>query len=113
MVKSEDSAREGLELLDVGVGIFDADLRLVFANPAFRRLRRYPESLCQPGVSLESLLAFNAERGDFGPADPKDPGAQVRERLEEVRQALAKADERALEREMADGQILNIRYRGT
>ena len=65
-----DSAREALDLLDIGIGMFDADLRLVFCNPSFLALRRYPEEVCRPGTLLEALLEFNAARGDFGPGTP-------------------------------------------
>jgi len=99
-------AAEGLELLDVGVAIFDKETRLVFANPAFRALRRYPDEVCREGVTLEALLRFNAERGDFGPGDA---GAQVAERLAEIHET----EQREIEREMADGQVLRIRYRRT
>ena len=99
-------AAEGLELLDVGVAIFDKETRLVFANPAFRALRRYPDEVCREGVTLEALLRFNAERGDFGPGDAD---AQVAERLAEIHEG----EQREIEREMADGQVLRIRYRRT
>jgi len=97
---------EGLNLLKVGVGIFDRDLKLLFANPAFLSLRRYPEDVCREGVKLEALLRFNAQRGDFGPGDVD---AQVAERLAEIETS----EEREIEREMADGQILAIHYRRT
>ncbi len=77
----EGYAAEGLELLDVGVAIFDRDTRLVFANRAFHDLRHYPDEICREGVTLEALLRFNAERGDFGPGDAD---AQVAERLAEI-----------------------------
>jgi len=99
-------AEEGLELLSVGVGIFDPDMRLSFCNSAFRSLRQYPESLCVAQVSLQTLLRFNAERGDFGPGSAD---AQVAERMAEI----SAAGDRQLEREMASGQILQIRYRRT
>jgi PAS domain S-box-containing protein len=97
---------EGLELLDVGVGIFDHDLRLAYCNPAFRDLRQYPETLCRDHVSLQTLLHFNAERGDFGPGHADE---QVAERIDEIETS----QERQIEREMANGQILRIRYRRT
>ncbi|MCL5778086.1 PAS-domain containing protein [Limibaculum sp. FT325] len=106
MLGAEDRSKEGLEVLDIGVGIFDRDLKFSYCNPAFRRLRRYPESLCRDGVGLDALLRYNAERGDFGPGDIE---AQVAERIAEI----GTAAERELEREMADGQILLIRYRRT
>ncbi|MCH7945684.1 MAG: PAS-domain containing protein, partial [Armatimonadetes bacterium] len=93
----EGYAAEGLELLDVGVAIFDNETRLIFANPAFRALRRYPDEICREGVTLEALLRFNAERGDFGPGDAD---AQVAERLAEIDEG----EGREIEREMADGQ---------
>ncbi|MHA1528833.1 MAG: PAS-domain containing protein, partial [Alphaproteobacteria bacterium] len=99
-------AAEGLELLDVGVAIFDNEARLVFANPAFSALRRYPDDICREGVTLEALLRFNAKRGDFGPGDAD---AQVAERLAEINET----EGREIEREMADGQVLRITYRRT
>ena len=81
MAKSENYATEGLEMLDVGVAIFDPDSRLVFANQAFRAMRRYPEDVCCTGATLASLLHFNAARGDFGPGDVD---AQTAERLAET-----------------------------
>ncbi|HSF95438.1 MAG TPA: PAS-domain containing protein, partial [Thermohalobaculum sp.] len=97
---------DGLEELDVGIGIFDAEACLVHCNRSFRILRRYPKKLCKPGTPLEAMLRFNAERGDFGPGDIE---AQVADRLAEI----VGAGEREVEREMADGQILRIRYRRT
>ncbi len=104
MAITSGSAEEGLELLGVGVGIFDSDLRLTFCNSAFRSLRQYPDDLCCDGVSLRTLLLFNAERGDFGPGSAEE---QVAERLDEI----ITSGERQLEQEMANGQILQIRYR--
>ncbi len=101
-----DRYEEGIALLDVGVGIFDDALRLVYCNPAFREMRRYPQELCRRGVSLEDLLHFNAERGDFG-AGKTD--RLVADRMNEI----GASGERALEHEMADGQILAISYRRT
>ena len=94
----------GLDKLSVGFGIFDADRRLVSCNRPFQSLRDYPDDLCAPGTSLESMLRFNAERGDFGPGDAE---GQIAERLEEIDQSGG----REIEREMSDGQILNISYR--
>lgn len=98
-----DALTLGFEKLSVGVGIFDVTQKLVFCNQPFRTLRGYPVSLCVDGVSLETLLRFNAERGDFGPGDVE---VQVADRIAEIEQS----GEREIEREMADGQILSIRY---
>ncbi len=104
MANSQVQYEECLSLIDVGVGIFDADLRLLHCNPAFRKMRRYPDDFCHPGISLTELLSFNAQRGDFGPGDPD---AHVTARLGEIETAR----EREVEFQMADGQILLIKYR--
>ncbi len=93
----------GLDQLGEGFGVFDSDLRLVSCNRLYRELRNYPAELCEPGVSLEQMIRFNAERGDFGDGSVEE---QVAERMAEI----AYADRRELEREMANGQILRIRY---
>ena len=67
-------------------------------------MRRYPEDLCRIGVGLDELLSFNAQRGDFGPGDP---GTHVLARLHEIKTT----GEREVEFQMADGQILLIKYR--
>jgi PAS domain S-box-containing protein len=104
MTAGQDLVARGLDELGVGFGVFDAAQGLVFCNRSFQALRGYPDELCTPGTSLARMLRFNAERGDFGPGDVE---AQVAERLREITQS----DEREIEREMSDGQILNIRYR--
>ena len=46
-----------LDLLPSGIGIFDNDFNLVYANRAFRELRFLPERLCAPGTRLEDTSA--------------------------------------------------------
>ncbi len=104
MSAGRDLVTLGLDELSVGFGIFDAERCLVSCNRPFQTLRDYPDDLCVPGTSLETMLRFNAERGDFGPGEVE---AQVFERLAEIDQS----GEREIEREMAGGQILNISYR--
>lgn len=93
----------GLDRLSEGVGIFDADLRLLYCNALYRDLRKYPDDICQPGCSLEAMIRYNAERGDFGAGDVE---AEVAERMAQIKD-LAQRD---IKREMIGGQILNIHY---
>ncbi|MCP1337776.1 PAS-domain containing protein [Futiania mangrovi] len=104
MVEQLDPIIEAFDLLETGLAVFDKRLQLVRCNPAFRTLRRYPDDLCRPGIALEDLLRFNAQRGDFG-AGSVD--GLVSERLGEIR----RTDRRDIEQRMADGQVLRIRYR--
>jgi two-component system cell cycle sensor histidine kinase PleC len=77
---------EMLDALDCGVSVFDADLVLVTCNRRYRELLDFPAYLCEPGVTLESTLRFNAERGDYGPGDVE---AIVREKMERARSPIS------------------------
>jgi PAS domain-containing protein len=51
-----DTARvesAALDLLPSGIGVFDNDFNLVYANRSFGELRFLPERLCVPGTRLE------------------------------------------------------------
>ncbi len=95
--------RAGLDTLNFGFAIFDANLQLVATNTAFRTLRGYPVALCRPGVELIAFYRFNAERGDYGPGEPE---AQARSRIARVRTREA----HELEYQLASGQILSVSY---
>ena len=92
----------GLDLLDQGVTVFDADLKMVAWNTAFLRLLDFPETLARPGVSFEDFIRFNAERGDYGPGDPAQ---QVAERVARARSFQPHCTERT----RPNGRILSIR----
>ncbi len=57
-----------LEHFPGGIAIFDGNLHLVFHNEAFKILLGYPDSLFEHEMpSVEDLVCFNAERGEYGP----------------------------------------------
>lgn len=68
----------GLDLLDQGLTVFDADLRLVAWNEPFLRLLDFPPELAYVGATFESFIRHNAEHGEYGPGDAD---SQVRERV--------------------------------
>ena len=55
-----------LDVLPSGIGIFNKDFYLVYANRSFRDLRFLPERLCVPGTRLEDIVRHIAARGDYG-----------------------------------------------
>jgi signal transduction histidine kinase len=60
-----------LEALPVGVLIVDAEMRIVFINPAYcATVGLQPNSL-PPGTKLEDALCAAAHRGIYGPGDPQ------------------------------------------
>jgi len=87
----------GLNLLEQGITIFDADLRLVHANRRFLKLYELPDRFGEPGVTFEAINRFLAEKGDFGPGDID---AMVAERVERAR-----AFERRHRRHTGSGQL--------
>jgi PAS domain S-box-containing protein len=95
---------EHLDLLDIGIGLFDEAFCLRGCNALFASLRGYPETLCRPGTTMLELLEHNARQGDYGPGDP---GAQAAERMTEIE----RRKPRRLERQLGDGRILEIDYR--
>jgi PAS domain S-box-containing protein len=69
------------DVLPSGIGIFDRDFYLVYANRSFRELRFLPERLCVPGTKLEDIVRHIAARGDYG-AGKVD--ALVKDRMAEI-----------------------------
>ncbi|MFZ2102923.1 MAG: PAS-domain containing protein, partial [Oricola sp.] len=91
----------GLNLLEQGITIFDADLRLVHGNRTFLRLYDLPDSYCAPGTTFEAINRFLAEQGDFGPGDVDE---LVRERVERA-QAF---EDHYFERVRPNGMVLGV-----
>src|SRR5437763_13347996 len=97
------SAHAAFDLLPIGIGVFDADLCLTYANAPFGELRDLPPNLCRPGTRLADIARFNAARGDFGPGDIEQ---QAAERIAEI----PKFQPRALERDYRGGRRLAVRF---
>ena len=93
----------GLDTLDFGFAIFDADLALVTCNRAFRTLRGYPPALCRPGTGIVEFYRYNARRGDYGPGDGE---LHAQSRLVRVRAR----QPHELEHTTTTGQVLLVRY---
>ena len=91
-----------LDVIEPGISIFDADLRLVGWNRGYTQLLGFPHEMAYYGAPFESFIRYNAERGDYGPGDPRE---QVYDRVQ-----LAKVFEaHDFERTRPDGTVLRIR----
>ena len=94
----------GIEELDAGFSVFDAELRLVAANRLFHEMLGFPATLCLPGTHFSAFLRDNAERGEYGAGDIE---LQISERL-----ALAcQFKPHRLERMRPDGSVIEVRGR--
>jgi PAS domain S-box-containing protein len=92
----------GLDLLDQGLTVFDADLRLVAWNEPFLRLLAFPKAMAYVGATFESFIRHNAELGEYGPGDAN---AQVELRVA----AAARFAPHTTERVRPNGRILQMR----
>ena len=92
----------GLDLLDQGLTVFDADLCLVAWNAPFLRLLEFPAEMVYVGAPFESFIRHNAELGEYGAGDAD---AQVSERVA----AAANFSPHTTERVRPNGRILLVR----
>jgi len=92
----------GLDLLDQGITVFDANLRLVAWNQPFLRLLDFPDEMAYIGAPFASFIRFNAERGEYGPGDLE---TQIAERIA----AAASFAPHVTERQRPNGRVLLLR----
>lgn len=92
----------GIEALDSGITVFDADLKLVAANRRFSELIGIPPEVARPGTGIEALFRYNAEHGEYGAGEID---AIVAERVAIARRFEA----HSFERERPDGRIIDVR----
>ena len=63
-----------------GISYFDSNMRLRHHNAKLREILSLPDDLFNsPTITLRDIIYFNAQRGEYGPGDPKQ---QVEERIE-------------------------------
>ena len=92
----------GLDLLDQGLTVFDANLDLVAWNAPFLRLLEFPVTMAYVGAPFESFIRYNAEHGEYGPGDVD---CQVRERVA----IAARFAPHTAERVRPNGKVLLLR----
>ncbi|UCV23208.1 PAS-domain containing protein [Ferribacterium limneticum] len=92
----------GLDLLDQGITVFDANLCLVAWNRPFLQLLEFPDELAYIGAPFASFIRYNAERGEYGPGDIE---AQIAERVTAARNFAP----HVTERQRPNGRVLLLR----
>jgi len=103
-----DNERELLKLtvenVSEGVGLFDADLRLMLWNEDFASLLGYPAGAVREGATAAELVYPVAARGDLGPGDPADIVAAMMASIQS-------SESRHLDIARADGMTVEFRRR--
>ena len=89
--------------IPVGLSVMDSNLNLVTENQQFRTLLDFPDSLFEPEVvKFESIIRFNAERGEYGEGDRQ---VIVKSIVERARLTQA----HRFQRQRGDGRTLEVR----
>jgi len=99
---NRDLLQVTLENVRQGISVFDKDLRLVCWNRRFRDLLDLPAEFAGVGTTLQEIIRFNADRGEYGPGDADELVAQ---RLE----LFIGRGETIFERRRPNGTVLEIR----
>jgi len=100
-VQRQTMLQAGLDLIDQGLTVFDADLRLVAWNRAFMTLLDFPDALAFEGATFESFIRYNAQRGEYGTEDPE---AHIAARVAAARNFTP----HDIERLRPDGRMLRV-----
>ena len=69
--KNEEQFRIVLDHMSGGLFMVDKDFNFQVASPSFTDLYQIPAELVYPGAPLKDTLFYRAERGDYGPGNPK------------------------------------------
>ena len=103
LTRNNEVLNSVLENMPCGLSVFDADLNLVASNRQFREVLGLPDSLFEPGPpNFETIIRYNADRGEYGDLDPE---AHVRDIVERAR---LPAVQHLFERTRPDGTTLEV-----
>lgn len=66
---NRDLLQIALDQVRQGISVYDKDLRLICWNRQYREMLMLPAKFGQVGISLEEIIRFIAEAGEFGDVD--------------------------------------------
>jgi signal transduction histidine kinase len=69
---NRDLLQSALDHVRQGISVYDKDMRLICWNRQFREVLNLPAEFGRVGVSLDEIIRYSAERGDFGPGNTED-----------------------------------------
>jgi Na+/proline symporter/signal transduction histidine kinase/CheY-like chemotaxis protein len=97
----------GVENIEQGISVIDADMRLVAWNKRYLELLDYPENLVRVGKPIAELILFNAERGVIATrhTTANEDHSFIERRIAHMRQG----NSHHFQREMPSGIVLEIR----
>lgn len=99
---NRDLLQTALNQVRQGIGVFDRDLRLICWNRQFRDLLGLPAEYGQVGTTLDAILRFNTQRGEYGPGPVESIVADRIEKLVVVQETFQ-------ERLESSGAVFEVR----
>lgn len=103
MRRRNEQLRTIIENIPGAVSLLDGNLHFTAFNSQFARLLDFPQSLlAKEPLSLYDIALFNAERGEYGPGDP-------RQLAEEIVARARHPVEHVFERTRPNGTIIEVR----
>lgn len=94
---------DSLGRIGIGVLVLDKDLNVLGANHLYLELFQIARGVVRRGRPVRDIFHYLAERGEFGPGEPKELAA---ERFA----LLTSAEQRVNERKRPNGTVIEIRY---
>lgn len=80
---NQELLQSSIQHIEQGISVIDRELKLLAWNQRYIEIFDFPKDLITAGMSLSSLLKFNAERGYFG--KNVDIEMEVNKRVEHIR----------------------------
>ncbi len=94
--------RDTLDRLPVGIVLYDAERRLIWANAAYAEMAGGNMSELVPGRTLEEVVRAYAGRGGYGPGDPESYVA--------LALSIDRTRPHRRTRRLPDGRSIDVRY---
>jgi Na+/proline symporter/signal transduction histidine kinase len=94
--------QSGVENIEQGISVVDADMRLVAWNQRYIELLDYPKDFVKAGLHIEQLIRFNIDRGII-------VGDAAHELVEKRLDHMRSGSPHHFQRIMLDGKVLEIR----
>ncbi|WP_286263712.1 hybrid sensor histidine kinase/response regulator [Thalassotalea atypica] len=94
--------QSGVENIEQGISVVDADMRLVAWNQRYIELLNYPEGFVSAGKPIKDLIAFNIAQGVITGAEQEE---LIARRIDHMR----KGNSHSFQRTMPNGLVLEIK----
>ena len=104
LVLHNETLNTALENMSHGLAMFDAERRLIVANPRYAEIYKLPPQLIRPGTPQPDILAYRVKAGTFATGDA---AKQIQARVDNA--SAGEARDSIIE--LSDGRVLATSHR--